>query len=340
MKKSPPRSWSSQSPSSRYQQITRMEWPTATAAFLLADASGQPPELSGQVSVAALAAAQAHSASTSASQRLPLVGVPERRLPPVMLLPGQRPAQLARCPAVGNTVMSTPHVGDDDLGGAFADPGDGDPAGHGPPRTGRSPRRCGHPGRRWRLPGAPWWSRASPTSNAWWSPKRPRSAWRSWGSFLRSLPLASSARALGSRSPATRAASIARPETPRTSVATETLLDAGVLQGLLDPLALGAVGLDQAFAVAGQIPQLADRRRRHEAAAQQPTLQQLSKPGRVADVGLAAGQDPGRGGRWPAAIPTRAPPAPTRSASSSWPVASITTWVTPSACSQSARVSR
>src|SRR5215203_6973728 len=25
-----------------------------------------------------------------------------------MLLPGQRPAQLARCPAVGNTVMSTP----------------------------------------------------------------------------------------------------------------------------------------------------------------------------------------------------------------------------------------
>src|SRR5215211_1686623 len=155
MKKSPPRSWSSQSPSSRYQQITRMEWPTATAAFLLADASGQPPELSGQVSVAALAAAQAHSASTSASQRLPLVGVPERRLPPVMLLPGQRPAQLARCPAVGNTVMSTPHVGDDDLGGAFADPGDGDPAGHGPPRTGRSPRRCGRPGRRWRLPGAP-----------------------------------------------------------------------------------------------------------------------------------------------------------------------------------------
>jgi hypothetical protein len=187
--------------------------------------------------------------------------------------------------------MSTPHVGDADLGGAFADPGDGRRAGPGPPRTGRSPRRCGHSGRRWRLPGAPWWARASPTSNAWWSPKRPRSAWRSWGSFLRSLPLASSARTWGSRSPATRAASIARPETPRTSVATEALLDAGVLQGLLDPLALGAMGLDQALAVAGQIPQLADGRRGHEAAPQQPALQQLTQPGRIADVGLTAGQN-------------------------------------------------
>jgi hypothetical protein len=117
------------------------------------------------------------------------------------------------------------------------------------------------------------------------------------GSFLRSLPLASSARTWGSRSPATRAPSIARPETPRTSVATETLLDAGVLQGLLDPLALGAMGLDEPLAVADKIPQLADRRRRHEAAPQQPTLQQLSKPGGITDIGLAAGQDPGRGGR-------------------------------------------
>src|SRR5829696_5088104 len=148
-----------------------------------------------------------------------------------------------------------------------------------PSRAAMAPSRCS------RCP------RASPTSSALCSPKRPRSAWRSWGSFLRSLPLASSARTLGSRSPATKASSIARPETPRTSVATETLLDAGVLQGLLDPLALGAVGLDEPLAVAGQIPQLADRRRRHEAAAQQPTLQQLTQPGGITDIGLAAGQD-------------------------------------------------
>jgi hypothetical protein len=68
-------------------------------------------------------------------------------------------------------------------------------------------------------------------------------------------------------------------------------LDAGVLQGLLDPLDLGAMGLDEPLAVAGQIPQLADLRRGHEAAAQQPTLQQLTQPGGITDIGLAAGQD-------------------------------------------------
>jgi hypothetical protein len=59
----------------------------------------------------------------------------------------------------------------------------------------------------------------------------------------------------------------------------------------LDPLALGAVGLDEPLAVADKIPQLPDLRRGHEAAPQQPTLQQLTQPGRIADVGLAPGQD-------------------------------------------------
>jgi hypothetical protein len=59
----------------------------------------------------------------------------------------------------------------------------------------------------------------------------------------------------------------------------------------VDPLALGGVGLDQLLAVAGQVPQLADGRWRHEAAAQQPVLQQLRQPGGIGDVGLAAGQD-------------------------------------------------
>jgi len=58
-----------------------------------------------------------------------------------------------------------------------------------------------------------------------------RSAWRSWGSLARNLPLASSASTPGSRSPATRAASIARPETPSTSSGDRVQLDAGVLQG-------------------------------------------------------------------------------------------------------------
>jgi hypothetical protein len=45
------------------------------------------------------------------------------------------------------------------------------------------------------------------------------------------------------------------------------------------------------LAIAGEIPQLPDRGRRHEAAPQQPMLQQLRQPGRVADIGLAAGED-------------------------------------------------
>ncbi len=67
--------------------------------------------------------------------------------------------------------------------------------------------------------------------------------------------------------------------------------DRGVLQGLVDPLGLGGVGLDEPLAVAGQVAQLADDRWRHEAAAQQPALQQLAQPRRVADVGFAARQD-------------------------------------------------
>src|SRR5437879_9378031 len=46
--------------------------------------------------------------SAPRSQRFPLRILPDRCLPALSLLPGQRPAQLARCPAVGNTPMSTP----------------------------------------------------------------------------------------------------------------------------------------------------------------------------------------------------------------------------------------
>jgi hypothetical protein len=107
----------------------------------------------------------------------------------------------------------------------------------------------------------------------------------------------------------------------------------------VDALALRAVGLDQPLAVAGEIPQLADGRRRHEAAPQQPMLQQLRQPGRVTDIGLAARQDLDVAGvdqqqleacllqDLPDGLPVLAG-------------GSITTWVTPSAVSQSASASR
>ena len=60
--------------------------------------------------------------------------------------------------------------------------------------------------------------------NAWWTPKLPVNARTSWGIFGRIRPLASSASATASSSPAISAASIARPETPRMSVATDDSL--------------------------------------------------------------------------------------------------------------------
>src|SRR5687768_10240715 len=78
------------------------------AAFLLADAAGQPPVLGRQVGVAAAGRGPGTLGQHLPQPALPLVGRPERRLPPVRLLPGQRPAHDARCPAVGNTAMSTP----------------------------------------------------------------------------------------------------------------------------------------------------------------------------------------------------------------------------------------
>jgi hypothetical protein len=60
------------------------------------------------------------------------------------------------------------------------------------------------------------------------------------------------------------------------------------------------------------------------------------QPGRVAHVGLAAGQELDVAGARPAAAQSPAPPTPTRPASSCWPVASITTRVTPSQASQAA----
>ena len=52
-------------------------------------------------------------------------------------------------------------------------------------------------------------------------------------------------------------------------------------------LALALTGLR--LAVAGQVPERPDRFGRHEAALEQPRLQQLAQPGGVLHVGLAAG---------------------------------------------------
>src|SRR5215216_6676738 len=61
--------------------------------LLLADASGQPPELGRQVAVAAAGCGPGALGQHLPQPAVALVVLPERRLPPVTLLPGQRPAR-------------------------------------------------------------------------------------------------------------------------------------------------------------------------------------------------------------------------------------------------------
>jgi len=70
--------------------------------------------------------------------------------------------------------------------------------------------------------------------------------------------------------------------------ATEAGLDPGVLQHRAEPLDLRGPGLDDLRAVADHVPGRLDVRRRDEAAAQQPALQQVRQPLGVGHIGLAA----------------------------------------------------
>src|SRR5829696_9991593 len=131
------------------------------------------------------------------------------------------------------------------------------------------------------------WARIWPTSSPCWSVRnRPASASRSAGSLARSRPLANAASTSGSWVPATRAFSIARPETPMMSVATLDSLIPASSQDLVQPLDLPGAFLDLGLAVAGQLAQLPDRAGRHEAGPDQPVLDQLGDPGRVGHIGL------------------------------------------------------
>src|SRR5215213_4562498 len=121
---------------------------------------------------------------------------------------------------------------------------------------------------------------------ACWSVKNPQNASASGPSLARNRVRASWARTLGSRSPATSAASMARPDTPKMSLATTESLIWASSSSLLDPLLLGGPGRDQIGPVAGHLPQLPDRRWGDEAGPQQLPLGELAQPDRIQGVGL------------------------------------------------------
>src|SRR5512133_3467915 len=242
-----------------------MEWPTAMAAFLLADAAGQPPELGRQVAVAAAGGGPGALGQHLTQPAVALGGPARATLAPGHVVAGAAARPGGKVPGGGEHRHVDADLGNDGLGGPLADPGDGVEAVTGP-GDGAMTRSTAMSSSAMDRSSCSTWSRASRTSRAWWAPKRPRSASRSSGSLLRSRPRASSARTLGSRSPASSARSIARPETPSTSAATEpSRIEAS--SRILWMRWHSAVWVWKGpLAVAGQVPQLADGRRRDEAA--------------------------------------------------------------------------
>jgi hypothetical protein len=79
---------------------------------------------------------------------------------------------------------------------------------------------------------------------------------------------------------------MARPDTPKMSLATTESLIWASSSSLLDPLLLGGPDRHQIHPIAGHVPQLPDRSWRHERGAQQLPLGQLAQPDRVQRVGL------------------------------------------------------
>ena len=207
---------SPQSLASRCQAITRIECPTAMAAFFLPMRQASQAVVRRQVGVAAA------GSGPGALGQLPASGCPWS---PDAARRGAgccwtAPSPRGQVPAVGEHRHVDADLGDDRLR-RLAHPGDGIELVPGPAK-GAITWSTSVSMRRWRPPGAQ--GGQGPDAPAGRDGRnRPRSAWRSCGSLVRSGH-GPARPAPGSRSPATRAASIARPETPSTSAATESSL--------------------------------------------------------------------------------------------------------------------
>jgi hypothetical protein len=133
---------------------------------------------------------------------------------------------------------------------------------------------------------------------------------------------------------------MARPDTPKLSLATTESLIWASSSSLLHPLLLGGPGRHQIGPVAGHVPQLPDHRWWHEAGPQHLPLGQLAQPDRIQGVGLGTSREvlDITGIHQPDLEPGRFQQVAEAPFQESL-VASITTRVTPSSASRSARAS-
>src|SRR5512133_2181072 len=102
-----------------------MEWPTAMAAFLLADAAGQPPELGRQVAVAAAGGGPGALGQHLTQPAVALGGPAGAALAPGDVVAGTAPGPGGQVAGGGEHAHVDPDLGNDRLGGTLADPGDG-----------------------------------------------------------------------------------------------------------------------------------------------------------------------------------------------------------------------
>jgi hypothetical protein len=79
---------------------------------------------------------------------------------------------------------------------------------------------------------------------------------------------------------------MARPLTPRTSVATLGQFDPRILEHFAQPIHFARPIADLLHLIPGDIPQLANRGRRHKARLQQAAFEQLRQPLAILDIGL------------------------------------------------------
>jgi hypothetical protein len=84
---------------------------------------------------------------------------------------------------------------------------------------------------------------------------------------------------------------MARPDTPKMSLATTESLIWASSSSLLHPLLLGGADRDQVRPVAGHVPQLPDRRWWDEAGPQHLPLGELAEPDRIQGVGLGPSRE-------------------------------------------------
>src|SRR5450759_602014 len=88
--------------------MIKLEWATATAAHLSPRRARRRWNCELKKETLLREADQAASTSAARSQFWPRRVLPERRLPPVMLLPGHRQAHEAKCGALGKSVTFEP----------------------------------------------------------------------------------------------------------------------------------------------------------------------------------------------------------------------------------------